>query len=97
MATAGCDGSSHNPATPTYWGAYDPWLWWNACEQCDWDATTFGALGYRTWCWETVPNGQRAELWLGRMVKSGEPGTAGEPRKLTEAEIAELRQAVANR
>ncbi|WP_328453307.1 hypothetical protein [Amycolatopsis sp. NBC_00438] len=66
MATDGCDGTGLPPSNTTvYYNSYDPWLGWNACTQCNWDADLLATFGYATYCWETVSNGQRAELWIG--------------------------------
>jgi hypothetical protein len=66
MATEGCNGTGLPPSNTTvYYSSYDPWLGWNACTQCNWDANLMATFGYATYCWETVSDGQRAELWIG--------------------------------
>ncbi|HEX6340993.1 hypothetical protein [Umezawaea sp.] len=97
MATpAGCDGFNLPSATPVYFASYDPWLGFNACTQCDWDATLMASFGYRTWCWETVRDGQRAELWLGSIVQLGGAGEVERFTRATEDQLADLRRAAAD-
>jgi hypothetical protein len=87
QASPGCDGTSPPPnGVDIYSGTYDGfWLFgWDACEECDANAKLLASMQLLTYCWETAPPAQLAELWYGTSV--GPTGTVEKPKKITSRE-----------
>lgn len=58
-----CDPGPPPPSLNNYWGSYDGSPLFDACFDCNLDAIMLGAIGWKTWCWETATPARRAELW----------------------------------
>lgn len=87
MTSEGCN-EGYPPGDMQHWETYDGYLWWSPCEECDNEADNLAMYGYRTWCWETIPN-EQAMLWVGPLGGGG--GAGADMRPISAEELAKLK------